>query len=111
MLILIDDDFSHLYISTEQIKTVSIFLLCPLMKNPRWPPLISKNQVSAILALTMNIKKQKNPAVLNIIESYFLHRTEVDIKAMGHACKTVIKTNIYFPPITTLDRKNLLKNN
>ena len=25
MLILIDDDFSHLYIATEQIKTVSIF--------------------------------------------------------------------------------------
>ena len=43
----------------------------------------------------------KNPAVLNIIESYSLHQTEVDInmiKAMGHACKTVIKTNIYFPP-------------
>ena len=53
----------------------------------------------------------KNPAVLNIIESYFLHQTEVDIKAMGHACKTVIKTNIYFPPITALDCKNLLKNN
>ena len=45
----------------------------------------------------------KNPAVLNIIESYFLHQTEVDIEAMGHACKTVIKTNIYFAPITTLD--------
>ena len=53
----------------------------------------------------------KNPAVLNIIESYFLHQTEVDIKAMDNACKTVIKTNIYFPPITTLDCKNLLKNN
>ena len=33
----------------------------------------------------------KQPAVLNIIDSYFLHQTEVDIKAMGHACKTVIK--------------------
>ena len=53
----------------------------------------------------------KNPAVLNIIESYFLHQTEVDIKAIGHACKTVIKTNIFFPPITTLDCENLLKNN
>ena len=53
----------------------------------------------------------KNPAVLNIIKSYFLHQTEVDIKAMGHACKTVIKTNIYFPQITALDCKNLLKNN
>ena len=52
-----------------------------------------------------------NPAVLNIIESYFLHQTEVDIKAMSHACKTVIKTTIYFSPITTLDRKNLDKNN
>ena len=27
MLIWIDDDFSHLYIPTEQIKTVSIFFL------------------------------------------------------------------------------------
>ena len=53
----------------------------------------------------------KNPAVLNIIESFFLHQTEVDIKAIGHACKTVIKTNIFFPPITTLDCENLLKNN
>ena len=29
------------------------------------------------------------------------------IKAMGHACKTVIKTNIYFPPVTTLGHTNL----
>ena len=43
MLILIDDDFSHIYvyIPTEQIKTVSFFFLCPIIKNPRWPPLIS----------------------------------------------------------------------
>ena len=55
----------------------------------------------------------KNPAVLNIIESYYLHQTEVVIKAMGHVkpCETVIKTNEYFPPITTLDCKNLHKNN
>ena len=62
--------------------------------------------ITRFLAITNKI-----PAVLNIIESYFLHQTEVDIKAMGHACKTVIRTNIYFPPITTLDCKNLLKNN
>ena len=30
MLILIDDDFSHLYIPTEQIKTVSIFFPLPI---------------------------------------------------------------------------------
>ena len=56
MLILTDDDFSHLYIPAEQIKTVSIFFLCPIMKNPRGPTLISKNQVSAMLSLIMNIK-------------------------------------------------------
>ena len=58
MLILIDDDFSHLYITTEQIKTVTIFFVRLLMKNPRWPPLVSKNQVAAILSLIMNIKTQ-----------------------------------------------------
>ena len=31
MLILIDDDFSHLYIPTEQVKTVSIFFLRSIM--------------------------------------------------------------------------------
>ena len=30
----------------------------PLLKNPRWPPLTSKNQVSAILSLIMNIQTQ-----------------------------------------------------
>ena len=33
MLILIDDDFSHLYIPTEQIKTVSIFSPLPITEK------------------------------------------------------------------------------
>ena len=47
------------------------------------------------------IYTNKNHAVLNIIESYFLQQTEADIKAMGHACncnqnKYICFTNNYF---------------
>ena len=67
MLILIDDDFSHLFFPTEQIKTVPIFFLRPLMENPRWPQLLSKNQVSAILSLIMNIETQNQGHLLCLI--------------------------------------------
>ena len=66
-----------------------------------------KHVYSVKLGLFSKKSSNKNPAVLNIIESYFSHQTEVDIKAMGHACKTVIKTNIYFPSVTTSDCKKL----
>ena len=60
-------------------------------------------------------KQQKNFGVSKmqgrVTIGHMATRLEVDIKAMGHACKTVIKTHISFPPITTLDCKNLLKNN
>ena len=35
MLILIDDDFSHLYIPTEQIKTVPIFFPPPINEKSK----------------------------------------------------------------------------
>ena len=46
----------------------------------------------------------KNPAVLNIIESYFF-ASDFSWYLSNGPCKIKIKTNIYFQPITILDLK------